>query len=125
MGGQWREDVEGLLPRVPIILTAQGVSCLYAPLLRDGRMDKFFWQPSREDMVGFLRATFSDETGTNSAGGSSRGGGGGGLSAAECDALLDAFPEQAGDCGFFMQLKSRVMDEAARLHLENTLFKIR
>merc|ERR1712118_181624 len=27
-------------------------STLYAPLIRDGRMEKFYWNPSREDRIG-------------------------------------------------------------------------
>jgi hypothetical protein len=29
--------------RVPIVVTGNDFSTLYAPLLRDGRMDKFYW----------------------------------------------------------------------------------
>ena len=35
--------------RVPIIVTGNDFSTLYAPLLRDGRMDKFLWEPTAED----------------------------------------------------------------------------
>jgi hypothetical protein len=27
---------------------------VFAPLVRDGRMDKFYWQPTLEDLVGIL-----------------------------------------------------------------------
>ncbi len=42
------EDLQRLLgrplPPVPIFVTANDLSRLYAPLVRDGRMDKFYWQ---------------------------------------------------------------------------------
>jgi hypothetical protein len=40
------------IPRVPIIATGNDFSTLYAPLIRDGRMDKFYWSPTFEDRVG-------------------------------------------------------------------------
>ncbi|KAI7737144.1 hypothetical protein M8C21_000957 [Ambrosia artemisiifolia] len=39
-------------PRVPIIVTGNDFSTLYAPLIRDGRMEKFYWAPTREDRIG-------------------------------------------------------------------------
>ena len=49
VGESWREDKT--LRRVPIIITGNDLSTLYAPLLRDGRMTKFLWQPEREDLL--------------------------------------------------------------------------
>ena len=40
------------IPRVPIIATGNDFSTLYAPLIRDGRMEKFYWSPTFEDRVG-------------------------------------------------------------------------
>merc|ERR1712078_417786 len=40
------------IPRVPIICTGNDFSTLYAPLIRDGRMEKFYWNPSREERIG-------------------------------------------------------------------------
>merc|ERR1711871_909742 len=40
------------IPRVPIICTGNDFSTLYAPLIRDGRMEKFYWNPSRADRIG-------------------------------------------------------------------------
>lgn len=40
------------IPRVPIICTGNDFSTLYAPLIRDGRMEKFYWSPTREDRIG-------------------------------------------------------------------------
>ena len=33
-------------------------STLYAPLIRDGRMEKFYWAPTREDRVGVCMGIF-------------------------------------------------------------------
>ena len=46
------------IPRVPIIATGNDFSTLYAPLVRDGRMDKFYWSPTREDRVGIANGIF-------------------------------------------------------------------
>jgi hypothetical protein len=29
-------------------------STLYAPLIRDGRMEKFYWEPEKEDIVNIV-----------------------------------------------------------------------
>ena len=39
MGGSWNEDQRSR-NRVPIIVTGNDLSTIFAPLLRDGRMDK-------------------------------------------------------------------------------------
>lgn len=52
VGAGWREDDE--IRRVPIIVTGNDFSTLYAPLIRDGRMEKFYWQPEREDLVNIV-----------------------------------------------------------------------
>jgi hypothetical protein len=41
IGQDYREA--DIVPRVPIILTGNDLSTLWAPLIRDGRMDKFYW----------------------------------------------------------------------------------
>lgn len=46
------------LPRVPIIVTGNDFSTLYAPLIRDGRMEKFYWAPTREDRIGVCKGIF-------------------------------------------------------------------
>lgn len=37
---------------MPIVCTGNDFSTLYAPLIRDGRMEKYYWNPTREDRVG-------------------------------------------------------------------------
>jgi len=46
------------IPRVPVIATGNDFSTLYAPLIRDGRMEKFYWAPSREDRIGVACGIF-------------------------------------------------------------------
>ena len=82
-----------LLHRVPIIVTGNDFSTLYAPLIRDGRMQKFFWEPDREDKIGIVGGIFSED----------------GLSQSEFQQLVDTFPNQAVD--FFSALRSRIYDE--------------
>jgi hypothetical protein len=52
IGANWRES--DTIKRVPIIVTGNDFSTLYAPLIRDGRMEKFYWQPEREDVVNIV-----------------------------------------------------------------------
>jgi hypothetical protein len=77
IGEAWREDKT--LRRVPIIITGNDLSTLYAPLLRDGRMSKFFWAPSRHDMEEMLYTLYKDDA----------------VSREDVKALLDAFPNQS------------------------------
>ena len=48
------------IPRVPIICTGNDFSTLYAPLIRDGRMEKYYWNPTREDRIGAPNPKASD-----------------------------------------------------------------
>ncbi|MGK7902067.1 MAG: ribulose bisphosphate carboxylase small subunit [Hormoscilla sp.] len=81
------------LHRVPIIITGNDFSTLYAPLIRDGRMAKFYWEPDREDRLGIVGGIFAED----------------GLSPQEIEQLVDTFPKQAID--FFGALRSRLWDE--------------
>lgn len=69
---------EESIPRVPIIATGNDFSTLYAPLIRDGRMEKFYWNPTREDRVGVCMGIFQDD----------------GVSQSEVEAIVDQFPGQ-------------------------------
>ncbi|MDZ4878821.1 MAG: hypothetical protein CLLPBCKN_008259 [Chroococcidiopsis cubana SAG 39.79] len=90
------------LHRVPIIVTGNDFSTLYAPLIRDGRMEKFYWQPDRSDKVGIVAGIYSDD----------------GLSSREIEQLVDTFSNQSVD--FFSALRSRIYDEQIR----DFIFKI-
>lgn len=84
------------LPRIPIIVTGNDFSTLYAPLIRDGRMEKFFWEPIREDKIGIVCGIFSEDK----------------LPRQEIEQLVDTFPNQPID--FFSALRSRFYDEQVR-----------
>ena len=45
-------------PRVPIFVTGNDFSILYAQLIRDGRMEKLYWAPTREDKIGVCQGIF-------------------------------------------------------------------
>jgi len=82
--------------RVPIIVTGNDFSTLYAPLIRDGRMEKFYWEPNRDDKVGIVGGIFAED----------------GLSPREVEQLVDTFANQSVD--FFSALRSRIYDEQIR-----------
>jgi ribulose bisphosphate carboxylase small subunit len=84
------------LHRVPIIVTGNDFATLYAPLIRDGRMEKFYWEPSRDDKIGIVGGIFESDR----------------LSKADIVALVDNFSGQAID--FFSALRSRIYDEQIR-----------
>ena len=44
IGQDWRES--DVTKRIPVIVTGNDFSTIYAPLIRDGRMDKFYWYVS-------------------------------------------------------------------------------
>jgi hypothetical protein len=82
----------GNVPRVPIIVTGNDFSRLYAPLARDGRMDKFFWEPSREEIVGIMTPIFAQH----------------GLEKRDTERLVSHFPNQPLD--FFSAVRNRAID---------------
>lgn len=84
------------LHRIPIIVTGNDFSTLYAPLIRDGRMDKFYWEPSREDRIAIVGGIFADAE----------------LSNSHITKLVDEFSDQAID--FFSAMRSRIYDEQIR-----------
>ncbi|WP_008312283.1 ribulose bisphosphate carboxylase small subunit [Leptolyngbya sp. PCC 6406] len=82
--------------RVPIIATGNDFSTLYEPLVRDGRMEKFYWMPDRSDRIGIVAGIFEpDQLGT-----------------AAIEQLVDTFSQQAVD--FFGALRARIYDEQVR-----------
>ena len=84
------------LHRVPILVTGNDFSTLYAPLIRDGRMEKFYWEPDRDDKIGIVSGIFEPD----------------GLSRREVEQLVDTFSHQSID--FFSALRSRIYDEQIR-----------
>ncbi|CAM6051297.1 unnamed protein product [Sphagnum compactum] len=84
------------IPRVPIIVTGNDFSTLYAPLIRDGRMEKFYWAPTREDRIGVCKGIFRSDN----------------VSDEDVTKLVDQFPGQSID--FFGALRARVYDDEVR-----------
>ncbi|KAL4606582.1 hypothetical protein ACB092_09G113700 [Castanea dentata] len=83
-------------PRVPVIVTGNDFSTLYAPLIRDGRMEKFYWAPTREDCIGVCTGIFRTD----------------GVPKEGIVKLVDTFPGQSID--FFGALRARIYDDEVR-----------
>lgn len=84
------------IQRIPIVVTGNDFSTLYAPLIRDGRMDKFYWEPDRDDRLGIVGSIFGQDQ----------------IPQADIAHLIDAFANQAID--FFGALRSRLYDQQIR-----------
>ncbi|KAI3426183.1 hypothetical protein D9Q98_008560 [Chlorella vulgaris] len=103
IGQGWMENE--VLRRIPIVVTGNDFSTLFAPLVRDGRMDKFYWQPTEEDLVGILHQMYRDD----------------GLSESDMATLLRAFPNQTLD--FFGALRSSTYDNQIRDWIKHDVVK--
>eukprot|EP00890_Picochlorum_soloecismus_P006778 jgi/Picsp_1/925/NSC_04410-R1_ribulose bisphosphate carboxylase oxygenase activase len=90
------------IPRVPIICTGNDFSTLYAPLIRDGRMEKYYWNPTRADRIGVCTGIFQFDD----------------VDPKAIETLVDAFPGQSID--FFGALRARVYDDKVRDFITNT-----
>ncbi|MEM6835676.1 MAG: ribulose bisphosphate carboxylase small subunit [Cyanobacteria bacterium P01_C01_bin.120] len=84
------------IQRVPIIVTGNDFATLYEPLVRDGRMEKFYWQPDRSDRIGIVGGIFKPDN----------------LGDRAIEQLVDTFPQQAID--FYGALRARIYDEQVR-----------
>lgn len=84
------------IQRIPIVVTGNDLGTLYAPLTRDGRMEKFFWEPDRDDRVGIVSGIFEADR----------------VARGDIEKLVDTFPNQAID--FYGALRSRLYDEQVR-----------
>lgn len=91
IGQEWRDA--DVVNRVPVIVTGNDFSTLWAPLIRDGRMDKFYWQPTREDIVNTVFQMYRKDS----------------LSMQHVAQIVDTFPNQPLD--FYGALRSRTYDE--------------
>ncbi|HEY9749576.1 MAG TPA: ribulose bisphosphate carboxylase small subunit, partial [Allocoleopsis sp.] len=89
------------LHRVPIIVTGNDFSTLYAPLIRDGRMDKFYWEPNREDKIGIVSGIFEADA----------------VQRQDIEKLVDHFADQSID--FYGALRARLYDEQVLNFIEN------
>lgn len=84
------------LRRIPIIVTGNDFSTLYAPMIRDGRMEKFFWEPDQNDRIGIVSGIFEVDD----------------VNRDDIIRLVETFPDQAID--FYSALRSRLYDEQVR-----------
>ena len=91
--------------RVPIVVTGNDFSRLYAPLTRSGRMDMWHWEPSRSEIAEMLHATLApaagEDAGTFGYGGEE-----------DARALVARFPDQPLD--FFAAARAACADDAVR-----------
>ncbi|XP_019083325.1 PREDICTED: ribulose bisphosphate carboxylase/oxygenase activase, chloroplastic-like isoform X2 [Camelina sativa] len=92
VGQNWREA--DVVNRVPLIVTGNDFSTLYAPLIREGRMEKFYWQPTRDDIVNIVGRMYEKD----------------GISRKDVISIVDTFPNQALD--FYGALRSRTYDRS-------------
>ncbi|KAJ9567922.1 hypothetical protein OSB04_003888 [Centaurea solstitialis] len=92
IGQDWRDS--DITHRVPIIVTGNDFSTLYAPLVRDGRMDKFYWQPNLDDIINIVNRMYEKD----------------GISKNDVVSLVKTFPNQALD--FYGALRSRTYDNS-------------
>ncbi|CAL8468936.1 g8477 [Coccomyxa elongata] len=99
----WRDS--DLVQRVPIIVTGNDFSTLFAPLIRDGRMAKFYWEPDRADLLGILHQMYKDD----------------GVSMEDVGTLIDSFPGQPLD--FFGALRAATYDNQIRQWIREEVVK--
>ncbi|XP_057791541.1 ribulose bisphosphate carboxylase/oxygenase activase, chloroplastic [Salvia miltiorrhiza] len=92
IGQGWREA--DITHRIPIIVTGNDFARIYAPLIRDGRMDKFYWQPTQEDIVNIVSRMYEKD----------------GITKDEVVSIVREFPNQALD--FYGALRSRTYDRS-------------
>ncbi|KAM3749663.1 hypothetical protein ACB098_05G203600 [Castanea mollissima] len=92
IGQDWRES--DFTNRIPIIFTGNDFSTIYAPLIRDGRMEKFYWQPNREDIVNIVHWMYEKD----------------GIPKDDVVRIVDEFPNQALD--FYGALRFRTYDRS-------------
>ena len=89
------------LPRIPIIATGNDFATLYAPLIRDGRMQKFYWEPNEAERIGVANGMFAED----------------GLTPQEIEQFVRQFKGQAID--FFGAVRSQIYDEQITRFIES------
>lgn len=63
VGQDWRQN--DITHRIPIIVTGNDFSTMYAPLIRDGRMEKFYWYAPSLSLVHWFIGFFSCNLGVS------------------------------------------------------------
>jgi SpoVK/Ycf46/Vps4 family AAA+-type ATPase len=79
--------------RTPIVVTGNDFSKMFAPLVRDGRMDKYYWEPQPDDIEPILFQMYKDD----------------GLQYEDMAALRAHFPTQPLD--FYGAIRSSMYDD--------------
>ncbi|KAL4593830.1 hypothetical protein ACB092_M010400 [Castanea dentata] len=94
VGQDWRES--DFTNRIPIIFTGNDFSTIYAPLIRDGRMESStgIRQPNCEDIVNIVHRMYEKD----------------GIPKDDVVRIVDEFPNQALD--FYGALRSRTYDRS-------------
>ena len=119
VGAEWRDDDRATCARVPIVVTGNDASRIYAPLRREGRMDCWHWEPTREETARIVDGLFRSEDDARESGSESgpraedSATGYGGFE--DAVKLVSAFPNQPMD--FFGSIRSRCADDAVRAWL--------
>lgn len=91
--------------RIPIIVTGNDFSTLYGPLVRDGRMEKYYWEPTKDDRIGIVSGIFvEDQVDVN-----------------DVVKLIETFPTQSID--FYGALRSRLYDEQVAQFIQSIGFE--
>jgi len=94
VGSEWREN--DTLRRIPIIVTGNDFSKLFAPLIRDGRMEKFYWDPNEQELTEIIYQMYKDDN----------------LTKEDIQTLKDKFPNQPLD--FFGAMRAATYDKQIR-----------
>ena len=105
VGGEWRAEDRARCERVPIVVTGNDLSRVYAPLTRSGRMDLWMWEPTRDEIAEMVHQLLKDDQ---------RPGGYGGIEDAR--RFVDALDAQPLD--FFGAARSRCVDDDVRAFVD-------
>ena len=91
--------------RIPIIVTGNDFSTLYGPLVRDGRMEKYYWEPTKDDRIGIVSGIFLEDR----------------VNTSDVVKLIETFPTQSID--FYGALRSRLYDEQVAQFIQSIGFE--
>eukprot|EP00210_Caulerpa_lentillifera_P001274 g1230.t1 len=101
IGKDWRDDE--VLRRIPIIVTGNDFSKLFAPLIRDGRMEKFYWDPNGDELDAIIFQMYKDD----------------GLFQEDISNVRSTFPNQPLD--FFGAIRAATYDNQIRTWIKEVI----
>ena len=93
----------GSVNRVPIFFTGNNFDRLYKPLIREGRANRFDWEPTREEKISIVTSIFSLE------------------SCEVAEMLVDSYPSEK--ISFFSNLMVNKKIEQLAMLANNVIFK--